>query len=389
MEMHMNIILLKGASQYDALRLFADEVEKGLKSLSHRVTMIDMLTEEGLVDLNKAVSKPFDFILNFNGIFTEDPGFVDFINTENVTVFSIFVDHPKYQTRRVTSAIKRHIQTFVCASHLEAADIINNTGNNLLYFLPHGGIKSDFKLKRSDFINRSNKLLYIATCYEDPKKAPWESTNNRQQALLSKVLYDGLMKGFSYEESFRNALKSVKLLPQNEQFRKLYESMFDVYTYFRAKNRFKVIKTLLDNGIEIDCYGGGNWKEMFGRNKNFSYLGALSMEETLQKMQEYKFTLNDVCFFPYGSHERTFNAMLNGSVIVNHQSHYYKEIFNGDEGVFFDSNNLDDAIMRLKDLMQNQDKAFSVASKGYDVAQNHTWKERARQIIDIYELYKD
>lgn len=385
----MNIILLKGASQYDALRLFADELEKGFKSLSHRVTMIDMLTEEGLVDLNKAVSKAFDFILNFNGIFTEDPGFVEFINKTNTTVISIFVDHPKYQDRRVTSAIKRHIQTFVCESHLEAANIINSAGNNFLYFLPHGGIKSDFKLKRTDFINRSNKLLYIATCYEDPKRAPWDNTDNRQKILLSKKIYNGLMGGFSYEESFHNALKSIKLLPQNEQFKKLYESMFDVYTYFRAKNRFKTVKTLLDNGIEIDCYGNGSWQEMFGRNKNFSYLGTLSMEETLQKMQEYKFTLNDVCFFPYGSHERTFNAMLNGSVIINHQSHYYKEIFNGDEGVFFDSNNLDDAIMRLKDLMQNQDKAFSIASKGYDVAQNHTWKERARQIIDIYELYKD
>lgn len=385
----MNIIILKGVSQYDALRVFADELEKGLKSLSHRVTMVDMITEEGLISLNKAVSKPFDFILNFNGIFTEDPGFVEFINKENATVISIFVDHPHYQDRRVSTSIKRNIQTFVCESHLESANIIHNTGNNLLYFLPHGGIKSDFKLKRADFIKRKNKLLYIATCYDSPKQAPWDNTNNRQQALLSKAIYDGLMEGFSYEESFRTSLKSIKLSPQNEQYKKLYRSMFNVYTYFRVKNRFKVIKTMLDNGIEIDCYGSGNWYEMFGMNKKFSYLGTLSIDETLQKMQEYKFTLNDVCFFPYGSHERTFNSMLNGSIIINHQSNYYKEIFNGDEGVFFNSNGLDEVVTTVKDLMLDQDKAFTIASKGYAAAQNHTWKDRARQIVDIYELYKD
>lgn len=387
--MAMNIILLKGASQYDALRIFVDALANGFKSLGHRATVIDMLSDGAIDSLNKVVSKEFDFIINLNGIFNEDPGFANFINNVNAVVVSIFVDHPYYQRNRVATTIKRNIQTFVCESHLDAANIIaGENGDRLFYFLPHGGLMNDdFKLKRSDFIKRKNKVLYIGSCYNQSLSTPWDSMSNHQHALLSKAIYDGLVNGLSYEESFNVSLKYLKCHPQDEISKKLYMSMFDVYFYFRAKNRFETIEAMLKDGIEIDCYGSGDWNEMFGKYKNFSYFGMLSMHESLKKIQEYKFTLNDVCFFPYGSHERTFNAMLNGSVIINYNSHYYKEVFNDREGIFFDAQSLSEVITRVKSLMGNHDEAFSIANNGYTAAQKHTWKDRAKQIADIYSLY--
>lgn len=169
----------------------------------------------------------------------------------------------------------------------------------------------------------------------------------------------------------------------------LYNYAFEkVYMYSRCKVRRSVLTTLLEHGLEIKVYGNGEgWKELQNKYKNLDYNPCLSMLDSLDAMKKHKYTLNDCSFFPDGSHERPFNTLLNGGLPISYESSYLKKVFPADSMLYFNIKSLISLPTKIEILMNKPELAYHMMKNGINIAKNHTWKNRAKEILKIVNTH--
>ena len=91
-------------------------------------------------------------------------------------------------------------------------------------------------------------------------------------------------------------------------------------------------------------------------------------------------------FFHDGTHDRVFAAMQCGAVCVTDSSSLFDELYmNMNEVVFYDTDRLDQLTHILKELFDNEDQAKEIAMQGFKAAREQTWKNRAKDIVEIAE----
>jgi hypothetical protein len=62
------IVLYKGQSQYDVLRIFTDQLAEAFRLLQQETVVVDLIAADAEEQLQKAFARPCDFVFSFNGI---------------------------------------------------------------------------------------------------------------------------------------------------------------------------------------------------------------------------------------------------------------------------------------------------------------------------------
>jgi hypothetical protein len=61
------ILVLKGQSAYEVLRIFADQLASAFQGAGREVEVVDLLAHDASTRLVRALSRPCDFVFAFNG----------------------------------------------------------------------------------------------------------------------------------------------------------------------------------------------------------------------------------------------------------------------------------------------------------------------------------
>ena len=154
--------------------------------------------------------------------------------------------------------------------------------------------------------------------------------------------------------------------------------MMVIDLYIRSYFRRKIICNLAENGIKVHIIGKDWEKAGCKKPENLVLLGQRDSLECLRYMKRSKVSVNIMPWFKDGVHDRFFNGMAQGSVVVSDSSRYIDEI--AKDGVDYFKYSLDN-ISDIPDIVNSAAKRDDVAGRGCELTCNgHLWRHRAMEI---------
>ncbi len=380
------IVLYKGQSQYDVLRVFTDQLAEAFRLLQQETVVVDLIAADAEEQLKKAFAQPCDFVFSFNGIGIDfklgEKSLYDALGT--VFVFSL-VDDPLHHIPRLEAPCNNLLVTCVDRYHTNIMPYLNQY--RTFGFLPHGGcvLKEDHKEAK-----RENDIIFSGS-YGEPEE--YRQTWKDYPIVLKKILEDTIEHALCTEQqplaaAVQEVITARNLYLDPHLSKKLLPILPLADRYLRMKRRKECLEVLAKAGFKVKIYGNGWDKADFA--KNFEVYPAINFNDLLKIIARSKIVLNIVPSFVEGSHERVFTAMLNGAVAVTDRNTYYEKEFAEDKNiVMYSWGRLNELPDKIYDLLKNEEKRERIAEAGYkEATKKHTWTVRALSIIQMVEAFK-
>ena len=380
------IVLYKGQSQYDVLRVFTDQLAEAFRRLQQKTVVVDLIAADAEEQLKKAFAQPCDFVFSFNGIGIDiklgEKSLYDALGT--IFIFSL-VDDPIHHIQRLETECNNLLVTCVDRFHTNIMPYLDQY--RTFGFLPHGGCLPKDECKETE---RDIDLIFSGS-FQEPEEyyQVWKEYPVTLRKLLEDIIENALSKADQPLLTAAQEVITAKNLYLDPHLRKKLLKLLPLADlYIRMKQRKTCLEVLAKAGLKVKVFGNGWDKTSFA--ENFEIHPAVKFDELLKLVAKSKIVLNILPSFVEGSHERVFTAMLNGAVALTDRNKYYeKEFKEGSNIVFYSWDNLTELPDRLNDLLCDQERLNFIAAEGKKVAlQKHTWTVRALALLEMVENYK-
>lgn len=418
------VIMFKGG--VETQEYFSIEMAQTFEARGYNVYWFDLVVSEYSTSLlqefleqsfkNKCFVNIIAFTFNFNGIAGEDGLYSNTFRKGNiwdeyqVAVYNMVVDHPLYYHKYLSLRPEKYVQLSIDKNHIRymsrffpevnASSVFYKKNKNICqdddnYFLPLGGTGINI-----------HREVYSEGRYIPIHKRPIDVifTGNytpieRFDAYLAQMDYDSKM---FFKELLKESIKNPdeliehlveqKLIRENVSFseielKNLMPNLMYVDLSVRFYYRAKTIMQLADSGIKVHIYGAG-WKQLECMHpENIITAGNVDSQTCLDKISQSKISVNVMPWFKDGAHDRIFNSMLNGAVVLSDTSKYLKECFVDKSAVFFfelqQISNISDMV---REALSDLDRLQEMADRAYDICiEKHTWQKRCDVLIDRIE----
>lgn len=304
-----------------------------------------------------------------------------------VPVYDLIVDHPRY--------FRRYLKKPECDLRLVCLDrehikFVNEFYPEIkkVYFMPNGGYEPGEPAIRYE--DRPIDVLYTGDCQE---QLPYPFIDFPGVQLFQdggKDFYETVVAGMIMYPDLTTEEAIKRYLSQsNEVSREQYEYIiFDIAKHIECNVRryfkLKAMHLLDDAGICVDVYGR-NWVDVERPfSSNIRTHGRIDIKTCNELPSKARISLNFMPWFKDGCSERVFNNMLGGAVCVTDTSKYLNQVFHdGVELRFFRLDNLEEMVSIIQDLLNRPAMAYEISQRGKKAAENHTWKSRLTNIVDI------
>lgn len=389
------IICIQGT--WETLDVFSRGIEQYFREREAEVFVLDTANLfASLGQLYDFIQKPVDAVITFNNVGLNielTPG-EKLWNQLDFLCIDILVDHPVCYLQELQMAPRKTVAVCVDRNHVK---FIERYFPNIMaaHFVPHGG--TIWKTERIPWKDRRIDVLYAGGLPRDVAEGyiPQELgaiTGFDSEDLCDKVLTNLIMNpkltlemGIEcYLKERESAVTEEQLLQYIRLFRFL-----DVYTisYYRER----VIQNLLENGIHVVLYGHGWEKCKWITHPHLEYHKNVPPEEILTVMGKAKIVLNSMPNFKDGSHERIFNGMLAGAVVVSDTSIYLEDEFEGKNLLYlYELKNQQELAQIIKNILAHPKEAQELTEHAYEEAlEKHTWQNRAAEIEKYIERYTE
>lgn len=377
-----NILLVKGDSQYGAMRNYIDEMASALRKLGCNTCVLDGLSAGFPVRYRQLVSiYAFDAAVDCNGVLLD--GYMEDLPPDTIHVIYT-CDHPRKLNQRLGRADGRTVvfscDNRFCAYMERFYPAVRHKG-----FVPLSG---SFYPKRVPYPDRSIDVLFTGS-YEDPQKI-------KEQALAQ---FDGVLAGFlsdMLEDIIANPQHTIsdclaKVLGKHgldvgdREFDELVGDFMAADRYARFYYRDKLIRTFLEAGLEVHVFGNG-WEQFQSEHKERLVIHKGGLYAAQKALADARVALNVMPWFKDGFQERIASAMLSKAVAVTDGSKYIDENFRDNkELLIYSLTDMEEAAERVKYLLSHPEEAAEIAERGYQKAQGHTWGCRVRDMLDQVE----
>lgn len=376
-----NILLIKTASRYASSERYIEEWALAMRKLGCNTCTLDGWSLAQPMLYNHVLAKyKFDVVLDLNGVCC-DWGITRNLSTESI--YGIYLcDPPVGVGAHLNQADDRTI-VFGCDRNF--CDYIDKFFPMVKHtsFIPLSGSA------RPEYIpyeKRTLDIIFTGT-WQDPEQIKKElSERFGQGGVLLKFLEDMLEdiivnSQYTLEECLSRTLKKYNQEVSDADFHELMGEFFKVDFYARFYYRDKVIRALLDDGLTIHVFGQG-WENFYSEHMENLVIhegGAYAAEKALA---DARIALNIMPWFKDAFQERIAAAMLSKAVAVTDESKYTVENFrDNEELIIFSLKDVESLSGRLKYLLSHQEEAAEIAENGYKKVQNHTWYNRAYDML--------
>jgi len=378
------IVLFHG--KLKTLNVFSEQMQKEFQQLGYDIFMFDQ--EQSMQSLGKLYAymqeHPILAMIGFNntlfGMKTESGKKV--WEELGIPCINILVDHPYWYRDILQNAPANSAVLCVDMNHM---NFVSRFYPQIAVsgFLAHGGTPIDGKGKKLE--ERAIDVLYagsLLTNYvQKPDFSKWDFDAEQVCEEAISLLMNN--RTVTVEDALEHTLLQHGVELEDSLLCEFISSCSYVERVVSSHFREMVLKTFAMAGIKLQIYGEGwencDWITL----PNVSYGGLISPEEVLQKMEDAKVVLNTMPWFKNGSHERIFNGMLRGCVVISETSGYFEETLpeNGWLSFSLEEEEIEKTPGRVKDLLDHLEEAQKMADAGLSFAeQDHTWQARAREI---------
>lgn len=372
----------------ETLWFFSEQMGKTFELLGYEVFYFDQCKEyRSLSDLiwfcEPGVTAAISF--NFDGCCGEDyfidANGVSFFDAREVVFINIVVDHPFYYHKFLPYLPKDYTQVSIDRGHeayLKRFFPHMKRGP----FMPLGGTSLWSEDTLPGWEDRCNDIVFTGN-YNPP--STFEGAITRHGEEYAEFYYDIIddLIRHPWEPMDKVIIEHLNRDVEDIDeagIKETMPNMIFIDLYVRHYFRGEVVKTLVDSGLKVHCFGAG-WEHLECEHpENIVNGNVLDSLGCLQQISRSKISLNVMPWFKEGAHDRVFNSMLNGAVCASDGSRYMDEILkDGKDYIKYDLAKLDELPEKIMKQLENREAWEEMARQGYETAVNgHTWADRAR-----------
>lgn len=385
MQVSKRILIYQVDSPYGALQSFMNQLIEAFQWMEISVTVIDFSQKEAMDQLANKLTERFDAVLSFNcyiaNVKLQDGSYLQ--DHIEAPYYYFLVDHPMHHHQILREKLRdfhafcvdhyfiEYIHTYY--PHIKSVNMIAHGGITDGKWIPYGDREIDVLFTGS--YKDCDELMKIM---EDSPEPARTISLEMTKELLGHI-------GLRQEEAFSNVLHRLNLQIDNETYAEWLSVIGNVVDhYIRGVYRNKMLEAMANEPYTVEVYGSG-WEECKIQAPNIRYHEAVDYEENLRLMDHAKIVLNTYTGFQHGAHERIFSTMLAKAICLTDTNEYIEEHFQDKKNlVVFSYRDMSGYQELIRYYLENVEEAESVAEAGYEIAaREHTWTERAKQIIDV------
>jgi hypothetical protein len=368
--------IIKGETQYDVMRTWCIELEKGFLKLGIEVVVYDFKYHHHL-----KFDDDVDFFVAFNGWTL--PTLNDKVKKP---IIMYLADHVNDHYDRILSLKNKDILTVMDRFDFEILEAINIQQN--AYFLPHAALELSY-LKTEKKID----VLFLGS-YSNPKNflEALDSITNIAPSvypilisILNECLEDSNKHYFTYCLS---KFKQYGLNVSITENKVLLEYINVIGRYIYSIKRENFLGFLADNGLKIHVYGNKWGESKLFNHPNIVFNSPVNYFEAQELIKKAKILVNMQPFLRDGTHERVFAGLANNTFVVSNKTAYLEKEFSRFEKIIFYEHENDEAVLRkIKDILNTVENDNFVDEILEYLHENHTYQIRAKNLIEIYKYH--
>lgn len=382
------ILIYRGSSAcYSIPNLFTDELTKALRLCRQKVETFDMGTE-GYSALSHFIGRRFKAVVGIQcAAFSHVvAGKINLHNLIFGPKYDMILDHPIGMKEYAETVPENYYLLLHDRNYLSFAGHYYQKIKGCFYFPPAGTCVPENAILLPE--QKQYDITFIGTYqdYRTPLSAIYTSPSRPYRIFCARLIHEIRQNpNEPAETSFQKVLVDYHIDLNDSAFLSLFYEVRVVYSCIIPYYREKVIRTLLDAGIEIHVYGD-SWKNApFTGHKCLICHPALNIEDSLHTMQQSRISLNIMSWHKDGITERILNAMLCHSVVLSDRSTRLEEEFIDEEEILlFDLTQLDTLPCRINALLSDYERLRKISEQGYQKAiKKHLWIHRAKQLLEL------
>lgn len=370
------------------LNLFIEGLGEALQKCHQRVEFFDA-TVEGKQALTRYIGQHFKAIIGvqtyFFAIMMQDKttNLHDLIHGPK---YNIILDHPGWMENEIKQAPKNYYLLLHDRNYINFASKLYHNIAGCIHFPPAG------MLPDSSFIPMERRIYDISFIgsYRNYRERLgiiryYDKTYRHMVAHYLKIMRQH--PDYPGERALEQALKKYNIPYDDAKFIQLFCDMKQAYFCILLYYREKIISTLINAGIKVHVFSESWQNFSLINHPNLICHPKVDAGESLQIMQNSKISLNIMSWHKDGLTERILNSMLCQSVVLSDQSTALQEQFiDGQDISLFSLENLSVLPQQVNSLLADNQKLTEMAMNGYRKAlANHTWTQRAEQLIELWD----
>lgn len=376
----------------ETLEFFSQEMGKAFEKMGLQVFYYDLDEgEKSLLKLEQFVEKGESFVIsfNFNGLRGEEELYDEagnlFWKLKGIPCVNIMVDHPFYYAQLLEKVHSElgwdlYYQISIDMDHKKYMERFYPQIKKIC-FMPLAGTGLEYPFKKE----QEYDVVFTGN-YTPPKhfekyieRVDEEYTKFYREIIEYLICNPETTMECAFEKFLLREMPELR----NEELVQCMENMIFIDLYVRFYYRGEVVKKLIENGINVHVFGN-NWELLETENTDLLHIeGMTDSKNCLVEMSKARIALNVMPWFKEGAHDRVFNGMLNGAVVLTDESRYLcKELAEG-EVSFYSLEHLEELPYKVKELLEDREKWKRMREHAYCFAKkNHTWENRARYIYE-------
>ncbi len=378
------LLIIKGASQYNAARCFCDELQHAFCNMGHLVTMLDLTVIP--------CSGCKDLFAQYDMIFSFDLAGIELYNTMDSRPFfwTMLIDPPIYLNERLKQI---HSNVMVSCIDRHHVNYVDKYYKNIPWtcFMPHGGITGETPTYIPYDKRKYDVAIMGSLQHLDEINAVIGSLKKDYDPLVSEIIDVAMQNPDSELDHIVSAIiKNMDMDFDDIMFREFMYIIRGIDALRRYYKRKSLIDELIRNGIAVDIWGSG-WEHIIDGHNNLIRLhGIVSYEETKYIISNSRVLINDMPPYHEGSHERVFAAMQCGTIVATDRSTYLEECFRHNRDIiFYDPNDIDALSSTIQKLLHGPSTAQEIIDNAHNLSLNHTWLMRASAMLEIADMVRN
>lgn len=370
---------------YRVLNEFADIIGDCLKKIGYEVIYFDV-RENSLDSLINYADKNYKAVI---GVQT----YLFSIRTKNGELlhnrfggpkFNLLLDHPCVMTNHILNAPDNMIVLTHDRNYKAYIDDYFSEYVRSELLAPGGRVVKTCAEHKS----KSMDLSFVGSYrnYRDWFASAKESNKKYNGKVRRLIHYMKENPNDTYENAVKHIFKNIE---RKDMIKIMYEcqsSYYIVMNYYREK----IIKTILNAGIELNVYGN-TWNDL----KKYDYKTMIIHDEVYGEdishiYQKSWMSLNIMSWHKDGMTERIADMMLAGTMVISDKSTYLSENFiDGKDLILFDLNNIELLPEIINKMIADKKLIKNISNSGRKKAElKHTWKKRVEKLDKIISKYE-
>ncbi|MCQ2522375.1 MAG: glycosyltransferase [Lachnospiraceae bacterium] len=380
----MTIVLFHG--KLHLLDTFSRELAEGFTELGYEIFWFDLQkTSSELVRLSTYHQKQkVSCMIGFNSYFftLKTPSGAFVWDTLGIPCINILVDHPYWYRDILKKSSPNCVILCIDRGHLAFLNRFYNTFP-MTGFLPHGAdeIRKDVK----NIEKREIDVFYAGSLYKKDIRKPDFSMFSfpAEEVCEETIQYLKMHPEETIEVILEKKLNGKGVFLSEEELSQFISSCTYIERIVSSYYRERILELIAKAGISLTLCGNGYEETEIIKQKNVHYLGMISPEEVTEKMQNSKIILNTFPWFKDGSHERVFNGMLRGCVVVTEETKYLRETLPKGSYITYslEEESMESVPDRIREILSDETQLQSISHTSMKAIQGkHTWKARAKEL---------